>query len=440
MRYNDFKIVESVLGKPTDDKYIPTINQILSNPEPILRVGVKGEKTLKADAGQQVSSRTDRITGTLIMPDGTEKENHKQSVGGLFKENEWSGGKANKEKLLVKPSHIFPDGRFPAEDVFKQVINNPVLQGTDYGQMVIELAKEIQAGQAPDFTNIPEEFKKAIQDYAGEYLGVIALINGTANFPTRKQWLQHLEVESLSDIEMFFPAGASNPLADSIGYFKNEKTGNTILVSSKGESGAAASMDGLKIPDNLRTDMYADTIKFIDTMQTKGSAFSQPFYGLNALQEISQQGNTKFNLPEYLTNLMPFSEQDIEQIATWYADKSLVKTQIEKIPEEYRLFIEKSVSLNRTRDNAPLGGVIQYAAKTEIKKLINVQKVLPQFEPLAREILQQNFIQIHSRIRGGKMEFDVLWPNKEMATGKITVESKYGAGAASQGKMSFKVN
>jgi len=35
--------------------------------------------------------------------------------------------------------------------------------------------------------------------------------------------------------------------------------------------------------------------------------------------------------------------------------------------------------------------------------------------------------------------FDVVWPNKEMATGKITIETKYGAKQAAQGKMSFNV-
>lgn len=433
MRYNDFKIVEASLSKVTDDKYLPQVNQILSSPEPELQVGKQGEKTLKADPGQKVNSRSDRITGTLVMPDGTEKENQSVAVSGLFKLPEWTGGRADKEKYELKPSHIFPDGRFPADRVFDAVINNTVLQKTDYGQMVIKMAEEIRAGGKPSFADIPKQYQKAIQDYAGEYLGVLALLNNTANFPTRDQWFKHLGVSNLNSIELFFPESVSNPLADSIGYFKNENTGNSILVSSKGKDGAAPSMDGLKIPDSLRTDEYADTIKFVETMQTKGTAFTQPFYGLNALQEIG------VSLPTHLNSLLPFSDTDINQILEWYGDKTFTKNRIDELPQEYQVLLSENVVLARIKDNAPLGGVIQYAVKTELKKAINVEKVLPKFEPMAREILQQNFIQIHAEIRNEFMEFDVLWPNKEMGKGKITLETKYGAAAASQGKMSFKV-
>lgn len=433
MRFSEIKISEASLGKVTDDKYLPKVNQILASNDPILKVGKQGDKSIKADPGQQVQSRSDRITGTIIMPDGEEVPNKQVAVSGLFKDDAWTGGKASKEKLLLKPSHIFPNGKFGAEKVFGAVINNKVLQGTDYGRIVIEMAKEIQAGQNASFGDIPTDFKKAIQDYAGEYLGVLALLKGTANFPTRKEWLAHLGVSSLNDIELFFPEAVSNPLADSIGYFKNEKTGNSILVSSKGKDGAAPSMDGLKIPDNLRTDEYADTIKFVETMQTQGTAFTQPFYGINVLKELGIQ------LPKYLDALVPFDDAAIQQIGAWYNDKSFTKDKLNKLPKPYRLLIDNNISLSRVKDNVPLGGMIQYSIKSELKKMINKEKVLPNFEPMAREILEQNFIQIHAEPRNGALEFDVLWPNKEMGKGKITLETKYGSAAASQGKMSFKV-
>ena len=432
MRFDEFRLVEARLGKVTDDKYLPNVNQALASPNPVLQVGIQGEKTLKADPGQKVSSRSDRITGTLVNPDGSEKENAAVAVSGLFKPDEWSGGRASKEKLLLKPSHIFPNGKFGAEKVFDAVIKNQVLQSTDYGKMVIKMAEEIRSGKNASFVDVPKEFQKAIQDYAGEYLGVLALLKGTANFPTRKEWLAHLGVNNLNQIELFFPEAVSNPLADSIGYFKNEQTGNSILVSSKGKDGAAPSMDGLKIPDNLRTDEYANTIKFVETMQTQGTAFSQPFYGINALNEIGVE------MPDYLRSLVPFGDDDINQILKWFKDKSFTKSRMNELPKEYQRLLQANIKGN-IKDNVPLGGMIQYAIKTEIKNMINVQKVLPNFEPMAREILEQNFVQIHAEIRSGALEFDVLWPNKEMGKGKITIETKYGSAAASQGKMSFKV-
>jgi len=433
MRYNEFKIAEAILSKVTDDKYLPQVNKALASQDPVLQIGKQGERSIKADPGQTVSSRSDRITGTIIDTDGTELPNKQVAVSGLYKPGEWTGGKADKEKLLLKPSHIFPNGRFNGSKVFDAVIKNSVLQDTDYGQMVIKMAEEIRTGNNARFDNIPKEFQKAIQDYAGEYLGVLALIKGTANFPTRKEWLAHLGVSSLNEIEMFFPEAVSNPLADSIGYFKNAKTGNSILVSSKGKDGAAPSLDGLKIPENLKdSNTYTAEVDFVTTMQTQGTAFSQPFYGINSLQ---QQG---VKMPKYLKAIMPFDETKIQQILNWYKDKTFTMAKIKKLPKPYRLLLD--ANLKRTRNpDVPLGGMIQYAIKSELKRMINVDKVLSNFETMAREILEYNFIQIHAEPRNGALEFDVLWPNKEMGKGKITLETKYGAAAASQGKMSFKV-
>jgi hypothetical protein len=57
---------------------------------------------------------------------------------------------------------------------------------------------------------------------------------------------------------------------------------------------------------------------------------------------------------------------------------------------------------------------------------------------MAREILQKNFIQIFARPKGDKLTFDVLWPNKDMATGKIELYNK-SAATGIKGKLSFSV-
>ena len=64
---------------------------------------------------------------------------------------------------------------------------------------------------------------------------------------------------------------------------------------------------------------------------------------------------------------------------------------------------------------------------------------MPTFEPLAREILQHNFIQIFARPNGTQLGFDVLWPNKELATGKITLYSKSSSTEPGKAKLSFSV-
>lgn len=440
MRFNEFKLNETFLfTSSSDQKYYKIINDLIDQGHEFL-IGEKGELgTIVFDKGQTVSFNTQILSGkgTMKNANGIEEEISQLKVNKLTRHSDiikLAGGRSSvskKESLLLKPSHIFPDGRFPAEKVFDAVINNDVLKTTEYGLMVIEIAKQIKQGKNPDMSSIPEEYVKGIRDFAGEYLGVLALINNTAIFPTRAQWFEHLGVSNLSDVNLFFPSKSNNPLADSIGYFQNEKTGNSILVSSKGGKGAAPSIDNLKIPEDLEnSNEYKLEVNFIKTLQTKGTAFTQPFYALNFLYKNFPQKIS----PEIIPAL-PFDEEEMSQFKTWF-DEKIPLGSAHKLDKKYQSILK----LSDTKDvNAAIGGVIQYAIKKEIKRLINSEKILTNFEPLAREILQKNFIQIFAEIKDNKLVFEILWPNKQLATGNITIESKYGINQSAQGKMSFNV-
>ena len=67
MRYQDFKLIEAILGpSPTPASlpgYLDTINQILSSPNPSLKVGKNGEFEFKALPNQKVQSPADVIKG-----------------------------------------------------------------------------------------------------------------------------------------------------------------------------------------------------------------------------------------------------------------------------------------------------------------------------------------------------------------------------------------
>ena len=431
------ELFEAAIGPQA--KYYPALNKLLLQQDMIqIQPGGGPDKgkilNFYPVEGQKVQGSQDKIRGKF---DGSEEE-VEVPTGWVFKSDaikELSGvSTSKKESLLLKPSHIFPDGTFSASKVFDAVINNSVLQGTDYGKMVIKIAQEIQAGQVPNLSEVPTEFKKAIRDYAGEYLGVLAMINGSAAFPNRDAWLEHLGITTLGEVELFFPKESNNPLADSVGYFKNTKTGNMILVSSKGGAGAAPAFDGLKVPDNLRTPEYENEIAFIEVMQTKGTALTQPFYGLNLISEVSPK-----SLPQSAGALLPLTDEQINQLVSWTKDKTFNKARVSELPQEYQNLIQDMISIEKVKPVATLGGIIQYSFKVALKRAINQNNALPNFQPLAREILQYNFVQIHADLKQDQMTFEILWPNKQMGTGKITVETKYGATDPSKGKMGFKV-
>jgi len=359
-----------------------------------------------------------------------DEEGNTVNTNNFVKEPAFGG--QEKEKYELKPSHIFPDGKFSASKVFDAVINNSVLQKTEYGKIVIDLAKQIQSGKEPVISDAPGEYHKAIRDYAGEYLGVLALLKGIANFPNQDAWFNHLGVSSLDEITLFFPSKQNNPLADSEGFFENKETGNRILVSSKGgEKGAPPSLNNLKIPDNLRTAEYKDVISFIETMQSS-NARTQPFRGLNALFEIVPD-----KIPGYAKKALPFSEATIEKLER-LTDQGK-KSDLFQLPKVYQKIVNEWVDLPRVKDTAPIGGLVHYAVNNMILDIVNNKKSIPQFDDLAREILQYNFIQIHTFLEADKMTFSVIWPNREMATGNIALYSKASASNPAKGRMSFSV-
>lgn len=100
--------------------------------------------------------------------------------------------------------------------------------------------------------------------------------------------------------------------------------------------------------------------------------------------------------------------------------------------------------INNVKWGAPLteqaqpGLVAAYGVEKTVIDVVNKGGALPQFESLAREILQKNFIQINAVASKGNLSFNVLWPNKQMATGKILLATKNST-AENNGKLSFKI-
>ena len=450
MRYSDFKLVEAGIGtKPENQKYIEPLNNLLAKGSPLV-VGIKGDKgTLQPEPNQTVNSLQDTVKGTI---DGEPAE---VKVSVLFKSDEIKLELArvealakgldpnevkttsSKEAYAVKPSDIFADERFPAKQVFNEVINNSKLQEQEIGQVIIEMAKEIQDGNDAQFKNIQKEFQSAIRDYAGEYLGVLALIRGTANFPTRKEWLKHLGVSNIDSIFINFPTQSNFALGDSIGSFENAETGNMILISSKGgKMGAPPSLNSLKIPDNLKgSPRYEQVVDFVETMQG-ASAAEQPFLGINKLFEIAPE-----SINETVRKILPLSPQDINTLTNEYMDPSHNKDDWPTVLDEKYHPLVRLVdkTYHKYKETATPGGLIHYIITRDIINSVNERNAMPEFESMAREILQKNFIQIFARPKGAVLGFDILWPNVEMATGKVKLYSKASSNEPKKAKMSFSV-
>ena len=339
--------------------------------------------------------------------------------------------KAKKEGILVKPGQIgITDKKILAKSLGDLIVQNPVLQSTNYGQAVIVMAQQIMAGDNP---TIPPEFvkndqiKKAIVDYAGEYLGVLALLYGTTKWlggdSKKEEFLKWLGGDLMS-LTLNFPSNPSNQLADSYAEITNSKTGHTLNISSKGTGGGAPpSLSGLKIPDHVREKpQYQTAIDLIELTQNenipKPKTVSQVFLMMNLLHE-----RVPDKIPQEFKEFLPFKMDIISQINDSRKNNT-------PMPKYEPLFKDLD---SRGSD----GGKLTYVVKKAVIEMVNGGAV-PDFQGVILEILDYNFIQQYAKAARGVMEFSTQWPAK--LDGVITMESKSGGTDPTKGGLNFKLS
>lgn len=340
---------------------------------------------------------------------------------------EASGGKAS---YALTPKGIgITNIDIPATDLYETIVNNPVLKSTSHGKMVINLANYIVSGES--VTLPPEAIKNsalraAIQDNAGEYLGVLALLYNRSRFPARgnfEKWLGG----TLGDLTIKFPDESNFALADSFGQIVNSKTGHSVNISSKGKDGGAApAIKGLKIPDHIRKNpKLKNGVAFVDICINEGT-LDQAFDGLDLLFKVNPNSISKI-WHKYL----PFS-----------AHPNIKKKILSSLDGEDVKFDSglQSVANNVKSSKATDGGKIIYSIKNEIRDAINDRNALPEFRDMVLEILEMNFLQQYCDYEAkhtGELTFATQWPAK--LDGEISVTHKSSANDPKSGGMSFKL-
>lgn len=345
-----------------------------------------------------------------------------------------SASAAGKEALLLKPSQIgIVDKNIPAYEFYDMLVSNPVLNSTDYGKEVIKLAEYIVSGEEvvlpPEYRGKDKEkIKKAIVDYAGEYLGVLALLYRRSRFPRRaafEDWLGG----SIDDLVLFFPSKANTNLADSFAIITSEATNHSVNISSKGTGGGAApAISGLKIPDHMKTNpKYESVLEFVRICKEKGTV-EQAFAAIDLLYKTNPSALSEKWLP-----FLPFSQKSPQLAGAAKESVDAKKNRQEyKLPAKYNKLISDIKS-----DAASMGGKLIYAIKKEVASAINQRNALPEFKSAILELLQMNFIQQYTDEYGGLITFATQWPAK--IDGDITVENKSSATDPTAGGFSFKL-
>jgi hypothetical protein len=356
-------------------------------------------------------------------------------------------GSKESENLPVKPSDVFAtddtqeiddfgnniedilkSGGFPASEMYSKIAGNPnLVKLGKLGDAVIYMARQANEGKTPIFPgDLNKDQTKAIELYASEYIGALALVTGAAPFMrgSREQFEEFVG-GNLADMIMFFPKATNNPLADSFSVVNNA-TGHAVKISSKAAGkGAPPSLGSMKFPEEIR-NKYPEATEFLDAAQDPGlSSFTQPFALMNYLYEIDPN-----KIPKAYQSLMPFSPELVAQL-----DNSNKTGRA--VPRKIMGLFEKQLSA-KVRDGAATdGGKAWWATIQDMMRLVNNDRIIPDFRAALIESLGYNFVQLYTKVKGNKLVTEAFWPAK--ISGQVKLKTKGSAGEQ-KGKMSVEIS
>lgn len=324
---------------------------------------------------------------------------------------------------------VLAAGGFPAKDMYEILENNQSLQDLGrLGDAVIYMARQIDRGEVAKFPdNLTSQEIKAIELYASEYLGALALVKGSAPFiqGSREDFLSFLGTD-LEDLVMYFPKSVSNPLADSFSVV-NDENGHAIKISSKAAGkGAPPSLTSMKLPQEVK-EKYPDAAKFLDVAQDPSlSTFAQPFAMLDILHDIAPDA-----LGDAYQGLLPF-DPSIVSVA-----QDSFKTGRE-VPAELMEPFNRRLSEKIQASSATDGGKMWYAVTKDVMDAVNKGDAIPELAPALIESLGYNFVQLYSNVKGDRLVTEVFWPAK--ISGKIKLKTKGSAAEPTKGKLSVEIS
>jgi hypothetical protein len=224
---------------------------------------------------------------------------------------------------------------------------------------------------------------------------------------------------------MIFPGEQNSQLSDSYGV-QNAQTGQTILISSKGgigksAVGAAPAISGLTISDRLTKDAKPGSgVEFLQLIQNS-ITINQPFVAWNFLAKYYPQ-----DVPDMYKQVLPFTNEDISIINANIKGKA-------QLPEKFNTILQTRTITAR----ATPGGILFYCAAKDLVDFVNKAEPIPDFRQTILEILDENFVQIFTRVVGKKLTASVLWPGK--VDGNVQLWTKAEAASPSSAGLSFKV-
>ena len=317
-----------------------------------------------------------------------------------------------------------------AGNLYDVIMSNKVLdQAGPLGKAIKQAATEMNNSQVPVIKQYDDATQRKIAIDAGEYLGVLAMVKDVANFPKKAAFLNFLKAPDFGNLSVIFPGEQNSPLGDSYGV-QNAQTGHNIVISSKGgkgstASGAAPSLGGLRTSVEKRKSKIkpGNALDFINHIIQVSPTSAQGFAGINWIAN-----NYPEAVPEKYRKLLPFYSEDIRAVLNNIRTKNA-----EPMPKKFLPLIQApSIQASKGTD----GGKLVYVVTKDLVDVIN-SGIIKNFRTTVLDLLDENFVQIYSRIVGGKLVTDILWPGK--VDGNVALHTKIAPGEPGKAGLSFKV-
>lgn len=373
--------------------------------------------------------------------------NTKNSVSPLIKGAEFGGSKfvaGGKEAASLKPADIGIDAggaEYTAESLLQAIKGNQKLQATEIGRKVIDAATQIaNKDNTFDLSELSSGEFAAFRDDAGEYLGPLMMLKGMATFTgdVEQAFFDHVGLTSFDQMKMVFPTAKNARLADAEGAvagFENPVSGNKIWISVKGGKsgkGAAFSMGQFEVPKELK-EKNPRAVAFLE-LQDKTTTKNSAFLNANFFYKMEAQG---FRL--YMDR--EITESEISEAIAGKTFPKYLDTILDKLKvNNFAKFLEDKDNPVQKYKN------IFYAFEALTSKVVNKDNALPNFAPVVRETLQQNFIKLSNKMApqnisdANAMNSVITWPNREMATGQVEVAVSSSMKEGPRSKLRMKVN
>lgn len=303
MRYSDFKLVESrgVTARDSGEVYIG-----VNNPNSTLTIeriyvikpedgpAFEDHEQLQVAIDANIPDNVKRVEDNkpsasmkaAIIAHCIDQDNQDQwwirylrqippaGVHGSWKTfNGYQYGKAAKtENVPIKPADVIPDERARSMQQLAEDIKNntqKTLTGTQFEPLVEIIHTAVDLAQQGSVSPIPgaAEYSNVVGKYAGEYLGILALVQGGIRKGDIDKMIETLNIQNLEASTVIFPQDKAAELIDSILVLPN---GTRLGVSTKihAGGGAASSLGG--IVKQINSDIEQKHPEGVEIIKTLG--------------------------------------------------------------------------------------------------------------------------------------------------------------------------